>query len=119
MQPDEFLVEVRQHLILSNNEFATPICDAKLKEFAEGLLAKVTPALELALTPDEKWNIAKTARDAFRAKIESLRDERLAEFQELDKKWSPWRYQAKAAPSSACSVPDSLVPTVKKVEEIF
>ncbi|MGA2645749.1 MAG: hypothetical protein ABSF15_13635 [Candidatus Sulfotelmatobacter sp.] len=119
MQPDEFLMEVRQHLTLSINEFSTPVCDSKLKEFSEGLLAKVTPALGAASTPDEKWNIAKTARDAFRMKLEALGPERSAEFQKILALREPWRTRGKTTPLGACSAPESICPSKAKVEEIF
>ena len=89
MQPEEFLTELRAHTTVSVNEYSTPVCDGKLRDFAVGLLDKVVPALESA-SPAEAWTISREARTAFRAKSDSLREERSLEFDALERARAPW-----------------------------
>jgi hypothetical protein len=121
MSPDDLLLEVRSHLISLTGDYATPVVEKKIKEFCEALLFETVPAIEAAVTPDEKWHLAVSARDACRSRIESLKSERLAEFLEIDKRRAPWRYRTQAkVPSSAMSVPENIIPSkVSKIEEVF
>lgn len=117
--PDDLLLEVRQHLILATGDYATPVCDSKIKTYAEALLAEVTPALEGA-TPEEVWHLAKSVRDAFRAKLDALKPERAAEFQRILALREPWRTRGKTTALGACSAPESILPTSSvKIDEIF
>jgi len=121
LSSEDLMQEVRQHLVTTTGDYACPICDAKLKDFAQGLIYKVTLAIEAASTAEEKWQIAKSARDAFRLKSNSLREERSIEFQKILAMRDPWRTKnIKPTPLGSCSAPESICSTgVKKVEEVF
>jgi len=119
MQPEEFLTELRQHLILSTNEFSTPVCDAKIRDVAKSILEKVIPAIE-SVSAAEAWAISKTARDSFRQKLESLREERSTEYRAILAVREPWRTRSHAASTKTLmSMPDNIIKVSQATADEF